>query len=75
MTMRESFESTSASPDKQKQSLIIEHATLAAKFASDQEELFKDVIVERLREIEAELAMSAGDIAREALRLYKSQYR
>lgn len=73
--MQERFENTPTNPDKQKQSLIIEHAALAAKFASNQEELFKDAILSRLHEIEASIEMSPEEIAREALKLYKSQYR
>ena len=73
--MSESFGNTLRTPDKQRQSLIIEHAALAAKFAGNQEELFKDAIVSRLQEIETSIGMSPEDIAREALRLYKAQYR
>jgi hypothetical protein len=51
--------------------LVIEHARLAADFASTVEESEKRSIVLRLAEIEQELQMSADQIAYQALSTYK----
>lgn len=71
----ESIHQNPASPDREKRGLVIEHALLAAKFAGGSDPEINQETLERLREIEEELDLTAHQIAEIALSYYHAQYR
>lgn len=60
--------------DTERNKLVTEHAALATQYAATQNEGDRTALAEKLKTIEAQLGLTAAEIAELAIQSYKRQY-